>query len=42
MIFFLSLFSRLSRKTEFELNIVIVLATGDLITENFPLKLVRY
>jgi len=29
-------------KVEFELNIVIVLQTGDLITENFPIKLVRY
>eukprot|EP00051_Salpingoeca_urceolata_P028102 m.485003 g.485003 ORF g.485003 m.485003 type:complete len:299 (+) comp23626_c0_seq1:212-1108(+) len=28
-------------KVEFEINIVIVLQTGDLITENFPIKLVR-
>ncbi len=27
---------------EFEVNIVIVLQTGDLITENFPIRLVRY
>lgn len=28
-------------KVEFEVNIVIVLTTGDLITENFPIKLIR-
>eukprot|EP00038_Savillea_parva_P018652 m.24781 g.24781 ORF g.24781 m.24781 type:complete len:296 (-) comp4188_c0_seq1:77-964(-) len=28
-------------KVEFEVNVVIVLATGDLITENFPIKLIR-
>eukprot|EP00041_Stephanoeca_diplocostata_P025304 m.659164 g.659164 ORF g.659164 m.659164 type:complete len:164 (-) comp22722_c0_seq1:3452-3943(-) len=28
-------------KVEFEVNIVIVLTTGDLITENFPIKLLR-
>lgn len=28
-------------KVEFEVNIVIVLKTGDLITENFPIKLIR-
>lgn len=28
-------------KVEFEVNVVIVLQTGDLITENFPIKLVR-
>jgi hypothetical protein len=31
-----------SAGVEFELNVVIVLAGGELITENFPLKLVRY
>eukprot|EP00040_Diaphanoeca_grandis_P014210 m.71931 g.71931 ORF g.71931 m.71931 type:complete len:296 (-) comp24407_c0_seq1:98-985(-) len=28
-------------KVEFEVNVVIVLSTGDLITENFPIKLLR-
>jgi len=28
-------------KVEFEVNVVIVLNTGDLITENFPIKLLR-
>lgn len=28
-------------KVEFEVNVVIVLVTGDLITENFPIKLIR-
>ncbi len=26
---------------EFEVNVVIVLSTGDMITENFPITLVR-
>jgi hypothetical protein len=29
-------------KVEFEINVVIVLATGDVITENFPIKLIRW
>jgi hypothetical protein len=29
-------------RAEFEVNIVMVLVTGDLITENFPITLVRF
>eukprot|EP00053_Salpingoeca_punica_P007542 m.68762 g.68762 ORF g.68762 m.68762 type:complete len:296 (-) comp14199_c0_seq1:179-1066(-) len=29
-------------KVEFEINIVIILQTGDVITENFPIKLIRW
>ena len=29
-------------KVEFEINVVIVLQTNDLITENFPIRIVRY